>query len=43
MDLNFSKEEVEFRQEVKVFLQASLPEDIQEIARKGQHFGKEHF
>ena len=43
MDLNFSQEETAFRQEVQSFLQSSLPEDIREIADKGQHFAKDHF
>jgi len=43
MDFNFSEQDLAFRQEVRDFMQHSLPEDLREIAEHGQHFRKEHF
>lgn len=41
MDLNYSPDEVAFREDVRAFLAAELPADIAEAVRNGQEMGKE--
>jgi len=43
MDFNFSDLDLAFRQEVRDFMQQSLPDELREIAEHGQHFRNEHY
>ncbi|NKX71511.1 pimeloyl-CoA dehydrogenase large subunit [Rhodobacteraceae bacterium R_SAG1] len=41
MDLNYSAEELAFRQEVREFLRGELPADLSDAVREGRSIGKE--
>jgi alkylation response protein AidB-like acyl-CoA dehydrogenase len=41
MDLNYSPEELAFRDEVRDWLKENLPEDLRRKSAEGEHFGKE--
>jgi alkylation response protein AidB-like acyl-CoA dehydrogenase len=41
MDLNYSKDELAFRDEVRGWLKANLPEDLRRKSADGEHFTKE--
>ena len=41
MDINYTAEELAFRDRVRTFLRAELPADIAERVRLGKHLGKE--
>lgn len=40
MDLNFTSRELEFREEVRSFLDSKLPKRLSELVRNGQHLSK---
>jgi alkylation response protein AidB-like acyl-CoA dehydrogenase len=41
MDLNYSPEELAFRDEIRDWLKENLPEDLRRKSAEGEHFGKE--
>ncbi len=43
MAFNFGEKDQAFRREVREFMHRSLPEDIREIAERGQRFDMEHY